>query len=168
MSTITHCPCIFAFSRIDHMITLSLTLSALSRSFPAFGWFNYRVTCYRHFRIISARLPHLTDSPCIPTYCQAFFMPLSKVFRQHHTPPQKISIHYSFAETTECRYWDNVSTASLQPTILVLIRHITWSQVRHSKWGWAILHPEVSWRLPLKKCPKTTPLQRQQLVYTFA
>jgi len=61
MSTITRCPCNFAFSRIDHMIALSPTLSALSRSFPAFRRFDYQVTRYWHFRTILARLPHLTD-----------------------------------------------------------------------------------------------------------
>ena len=73
MSTIARCPRIFAAFTYDHVITLhvtdvtwpSPTLSALSQSFPviiAFGWFNYWVTCYQHFCIISAHLPHLTDS----------------------------------------------------------------------------------------------------------
>jgi len=43
------------------MITLTPTLSALSRSFLAFRRFNYQVTCYWHFRTVSARLPHLMD-----------------------------------------------------------------------------------------------------------
>jgi len=61
MSTITCCPCNFAFSRINHMIVFSPTLSARSRSFPASRPLNYQVTRYRHFRTVSARLPHLTD-----------------------------------------------------------------------------------------------------------
>jgi len=62
MSTITCCPCNFAFLRIDHMIAFSPTFSALSQSFPAFGRFNYQVMHYQHFRTILACLPHLTDS----------------------------------------------------------------------------------------------------------
>ena len=61
MSTITRCPCNFAFLQIDHMITFSPTLSAFSQSFLAFRRFDYQVTRYRHFRTISARLPHLMD-----------------------------------------------------------------------------------------------------------
>jgi len=36
------------------------------------------------------------------------------------------------------------------------------------EWGWAILHQEVSGHLPTKQCPKTTPLQKQQMAHTLA
>jgi len=61
MSTITRCPCNFAFLRIHHMIVISPTLSALSRSVPDSRPFGCQDTRYRHLRTVSARPPHFTD-----------------------------------------------------------------------------------------------------------
>jgi len=131
MSTITHCPCIFAFSQIDHMITLSPTLSALSWSFLAFGRFNYWVMHYQHFCIISAHLPHLMDSfpmwhvhltwPPWPDSNLSALMPcIPLLFRQislsaHVFPPtvEHFSCHYQ-------RFFD--STTHLHKFITHLLR----------------------------------------------
>ena len=147
MSTITRCPCNFAFSRIYHMIVFSPTLSALSRSVPASRPFDCQVTRYWHFRTVSARLPYFTDdftvapalTPRIPrpfrhiSPSAHIFPPTVEHFPCHYQRlfdstthlPKKTSIHYSFSEIAEYRYWDNVSLASLWPAMLVLIGCIT-------------------------------------------
>ena len=158
MSTITRCPCNFAFSRINHMIVFSPTLSALSWSVPASRPFDYQVTRYRHFRTVSARIPHFTDdftvapalTPRIPRPFRHIspsayvFPPTVKHFPCHYQRffdstthlPEKLQFITHFPRSRNNRYWDNVSSASLWPAMLVLIRRITWSQVRRSEQVW--------------------------------
>jgi len=117
MSTITRCPCNFAFLRIDHMIALSPTLSALSRSFPAFRRFNYQVTRYWHFRTVSARLPHFTDDF---TVTPALTPRVPRPF-QHISPSA-----YVFPPTVEhfpCHYQRLFDSTTHLPKKLQFITH---------------------------------------------